>query len=128
MQVQFSSADHSSETPNRRLSVSKTLKDKTRKRDSHANSECERKKKKKCCILKPGRLTRQKSKREERWPPENDNDKGFCSARSSYVNERYVRDLPPRKMSIVSKGALGHLVTEVIEEETSSDAERERVL
>lgn len=46
----------------------------------------------------------------------------------SFANERYVRDLQPRKMSIVSTGALGHLITQVIEEESSSDLENERIL
>ncbi|XP_063885809.1 substance-K receptor-like isoform X2 [Scylla paramamosain] len=113
-------------TPSRRLSGSETLNDEAQ-RNSHVSSEGERKRRKKCCILKPGRLARQKSKKKDRWSPENDNDERCCSAGSSYANEKYVRDLP-QKISIVSKGALGHLITEVIEEETSSDAERERVL
>ncbi|XP_071527474.1 LOW QUALITY PROTEIN: uncharacterized protein [Panulirus ornatus] len=41
----------------------------------------------------------------------------------SFANERYVKDLQPRKISIVSTGALGLLITQVIEEETSSDVE-----
>lgn len=48
--------------------------------------------------------------------------KGSCS------NESYVRDLTPRKFSIVSKGALGNLIKQVIVEETSSDVEHERIL
>ncbi|XP_042215372.1 substance-K receptor-like [Homarus americanus] len=46
----------------------------------------------------------------------------------SYANEGFVMDLQPRRMSFVSTGSLGHLVTQVIEEETSSDVENERVL
>lgn len=46
----------------------------------------------------------------------------------SLGNERYVRDLVPRRIPIVSTGALGHLITQVIEEETSSDLESERIL
>ena len=44
------------------------------------------------------------------------------------ANEQYVRDLRPREISIVSTGALGQLITQVIEEETSSDVEGERIL
>lgn len=82
----------------------------------------------KCCILRLERLESRKSRKEEKRSSEVDSDEGLCSGHFSYANEKYVRDLSPRKMSIVSKGTLGHLVSEVIEEETSSDAERERVL
>lgn len=44
------------------------------------------------------------------------------------ADERYVRDLKPREISIVSTGALGQLITQVIEEESSSDVEGERIL
>lgn len=47
---------------------------------------------------------------------------------STYMNESYVRSLPPKKMSVLSSGALGHLITQVIEEENSSDLENERIL
>lgn len=125
-QVQRYSPERNHGTPSRRLSSSETLSDEAH-RNSHVSNEGERKRRKKCRILKPRRLARQKSKKEDRWSTENDNDERFCCANSSYVNEKYVRGLP-QKISIVSKGALGHLITEVIEEETSSDAERERVL
>lgn len=47
----------------------------------------------------------------------------------SHVNESYVHDLPPSRMRyIASTGALGHLITQVIEEETSSDVDSERIL
>lgn len=46
----------------------------------------------------------------------------------SLADERYVQDLAPRQMSIASTGALGQLITQVIEEETSSDLESERIL
>ncbi|XP_045608893.2 neuropeptide Y receptor type 2 isoform X1 [Procambarus clarkii] len=44
------------------------------------------------------------------------------------ASEGYVNDLQHRRMSFISTGALGHLITQVIEEETSSDLENERVL
>lgn len=44
------------------------------------------------------------------------------------ADERYVQDLKPREISIVSTGALGQLITQVIEEESSSDVEGERIL
>ena len=120
------SPEHNPSTPRRRLSASEAPSDEAQ-RNSHVSSENERKRRKKRFILKPRRLVRQKSKKEDGGSSENGNDEFFCSAGSSFVNEKYVRDLP-QKISIVSKGALGHLITEVIEEETSSDAERERVL
>ncbi|XP_068235008.1 substance-K receptor-like isoform X2 [Palaemon carinicauda] len=47
----------------------------------------------------------------------------------SHVNESYVHDLPASRTSfIASTGALGHLITQVIEEETSSDVDSERIL
>ncbi|XP_042215373.1 substance-K receptor-like [Homarus americanus] len=49
-------------------------------------------------------------------------------AHLSYPNEGFVRDLQPRRMSFVSTGTLGYLITQVIEEETASDVENERVL
>lgn len=48
---------------------------------------------------------------------------------SAFVNEGYVRDLSQRSLSVASTGALGHLITEVIEEESSSDVDNsERIL
>ncbi|KAG0728907.1 Substance-K receptor [Chionoecetes opilio] len=44
------------------------------------------------------------------------------------ADEMYVWDLRPRELSIVSTGTLGQLITQVIEEESSSDAEGERIL
>ncbi|XP_071527473.1 substance-K receptor-like isoform X2 [Panulirus ornatus] len=50
------------------------------------------------------------------------------AARGRFVDEEYARDLPCRKTSIMSQGALGHLITQVIEEESTSDVDTERVL
>lgn len=46
----------------------------------------------------------------------------------SYINEGFVRDLPPHTLHIDKMAALGDLITQVIIEETSSDVENERVL
>ncbi|XP_042891769.1 substance-K receptor-like [Penaeus japonicus] len=48
---------------------------------------------------------------------------------NTFVNEGFVRDLSQRRLSVASTGALGHLITEVIEEESSSDVDNsERIL
>lgn len=111
----------------RRLGSFTALKNKGRRRGSSGNRKEERNARK-CCILKRERLESRKCRKEEKRSAEDDSDEELGPGRLSYVNEKYVRDLPSRKMSILSKGTLGHLVSEVIEEETSSDAERERVL
>lgn len=126
-QARRSPAECTSATSGRRLGSFTTLKNKRQRQGSYASSKGERKARK-CCILRLERLGSRKSRKEEKRSAEVDSDEGLCSGHLSNVNEKYVRDLPPRKMSIVSKGTLGHLVSEVIEEETSSDAERERVL
>lgn len=103
-----------------------TLKSKRQRKHSSANSKKERRRRT-CCFLKPRNL----ASREytiEKGSAEDDSNEGLCSRRLPHVDEKYVQDLPPKKISIMSKGALGHLISEVIEEETSSDAERERVL
>lgn len=62
------------------------------------------------------------------WRRKSYNREGDQLKKGNYNNESYVRDLPPRKFSIVSKGALGDLIKQVIVEETSSDVEHERIL
>lgn len=52
----------------------------------------------------------------------------LADGKPPHADEKYVRDLRPREISIVSTGALGQLITQVIEEETSSDVEGERIL
>lgn len=46
----------------------------------------------------------------------------------SYINEGFVRDLPPHTLHTDKMAVLGDLITQVIIEETSSDVENERVL
>lgn len=62
------------------------------------------------------------------WRRKGYNREGDPWRKGNYNNEGYVRDLPPRNFSIVSKGALGDLIKQVIVEETSSDVEHERIL
>lgn len=62
------------------------------------------------------------------WRRKGYNREGDPWRKGNYSNEGYVTDLPPCKFSIVSKGALGDLIKQVIVEETSSDVEHERIL
>ncbi|KAK4291080.1 hypothetical protein Pmani_036061 [Petrolisthes manimaculis] len=62
------------------------------------------------------------------WRRKEYHKEGDPCRKGGFSNEGYVRDLPPPKFSIVSKGALGDLIKQVIVEETSSDVEHERIL